>query len=224
MEIGQTAIELFVGFIALFIITKVLGKTQITQITAFDFISALILGELVGNAIYDNNVGLGQILFAVFFWGILIYTMEIVTQKFKKTRKVLEGEPSIVIKNGKVQREQLKKNMLDVNQLQQLLRKKDVFSVSDVEFAILETDGSVSVLEKSKSQTPTKKDLNIPGKPVKLPVTLINDGEIIWDNLKSSGVDEIWLMNQVKSQGINKIEDVFYAEWKEGESLYVIKK
>ena len=86
--------------------------------TPFDFISALILGELVGNAVYDHDTKLREILFAVLVWGLIIYIIELVTQKFKSTRKLLEGEPSIVIHKGNINYDSLKKNKMDMNQLQ----------------------------------------------------------------------------------------------------------
>ncbi|WP_102347291.1 DUF421 domain-containing protein [Bacillus sp. Marseille-P3661] len=221
MEYIQTLVELFVGFIALFVLTKVLGKTQITQITAFDFISALVLGELVGNAIYDDDVKIGIVLFGVTIWGLLIYVLEIITQKMKRTRKFLEGEPAIVIRKGQIQREILKKNHLDINQLQHLLRLKDVFSIQDVEYAILETDGQVSVLKKSTVSTPTRKDLNLTPQNVVLPITLIIDGEMVRDNLQSIGFDAVWLRNQIQASGATSIKDVLYAEYQEGQALHV---
>ncbi|HYK72547.1 MAG TPA: YetF domain-containing protein, partial [Pseudoneobacillus sp.] len=127
MEFVHIFAELVVGYIALFILAKVLGKTQITQITTFDFISAVVVGELVGNALFDEEIGIKKILFAVIIWGTLIYTTEIITQKFKRVRKTLEGEPSIVIRRGKIDYHQLKINKLDINQLQHLLRSKDIF-------------------------------------------------------------------------------------------------
>ena len=133
MEYLHIISVLVIGYIFLFIMAKLLGKTQITQITPFDFISAIVLGELVGNALYDQETGIPEIFFAVAVWGILIYATEILTQKFKRARKLLEGEPSIVIKKGKIVYEELKKNHLDINQLQHLLRSKDVFSIMECE-------------------------------------------------------------------------------------------
>lgn len=223
MEYLETAIELIVGFTALFILTRLLGKTQITQITTFDFISALVLGELVGNALYDEQIHIGRILFAITMWGILIFAIEIITQKFKGTRKLLEGEPSIVIRKGKIDREVMKKNKLDINQLQHLLRSKDVFSIQEVEYAILETDGKVSVLKKADAASPSRKDLNLPTDNVVLPVSIILDGEVIKDNLEKIGHNDQWLQKQLKENGVARIKDVLYAEYKEGEALYVQK-
>ncbi|WP_370222259.1 DUF421 domain-containing protein [Cytobacillus sp.] len=221
MEYLHIISVLVIGYIFLFIMAKLLGKTQITQITPFDFISAIVLGELVGNALYDQETGIPEIFFAVAVWGILIYATEILTQKFKRARKLLEGEPSIVIKKGKIVYEELKKNHLDINQLQHLLRSKDVFSIRECEYAILETDGTVSALKKPLYSTPTIQDLNLPINMIELPVTLILDGEVIWDNLKSINWDEAKLINEIKNNGANNVKGVLYAEWKKGEALHV---
>ncbi|KAF0816822.1 MULTISPECIES: DUF421 domain-containing protein [unclassified Cytobacillus] len=221
MEYLHILSVLVIGYFFLFIMAKLLGKTQITQITPFDFISAIVLGELVGNALYDQETGIPEIFFAVTVWGTLIYATETLTQKFKRARKLLEGEPSIVIKKGKIIFEELKKNHLDINQLQHLLRAKDVFSIRECEYAILETDGTISALKKALYSTPTIQDLNLPLNNPELSVTLILDGEVVWDNLKSINWDETILKNEIKKFGANGIKDVLYAEWKKGEALHV---
>ncbi|MCA1031137.1 DUF421 domain-containing protein [Bacillus timonensis] len=221
MDYFHIGTDLFIGFFALFLMTKVLGKTQITQITAFDFISALVLGELVGNAVYDEETGIGKIIFAVTLWGALIYIIEIITQKMKGSRNFLEGQPSIIIRKGKIDKEQMTKCNLDINQLQHLLRMKDVFSLREVEFAILETDGTVSVLRKSLFETATRGDLKLVDQRVSLPITLIIDGEVLWDNLDEGPFEEGWLKNEIRTHGATSYRDIMYAEWRDGEGLYV---
>jgi uncharacterized membrane protein YcaP (DUF421 family) len=221
MEFSKIAAELVIGYIALLITTKIVGKTQITQITAFDFISALVLGELVGNALYDGKIGISRILFAVALWGALIYVTELITQKKKRLRAYLEGKPTIIIANGKILRKKMKQNKLDINQLQHLLRAKGAFSIREVEYAILETDGTVSVLKKSPYELPTRQDHQMPEQLVTLPVTLIIDGEVIWDNLKEFGFSEEWLKGQIQSFGAKEYKDVLYAEWQEGKGMHV---
>lgn len=221
MHFTQITIELVLGFVALFIITKILGKTQITQITTFDFISALVLGELVGNAIFDDKVGVRQIIYAVMIWGLLIFILEMITQKWSKTRGFLEGKPTIIIHKGKILRESLKKSKLDVNQLQHLVRSKGAFSIRELEYAVLETDGTVSILKKAPFETPTKKDLQVNLEQVNLPVTFISDGKVIKDNLLEAGFNMAWLEQQLKQQNILRVEEVMYAEWLEGSGLHV---
>lgn len=221
MDYIRIAVELLCGFIALLFLTKLLGKTQITQITAFDFISAIVLGELVGNALYDKETGVGKILFAVGVWGLLIYVTQIITVKFKRTRSLLEGKPSIVIHQGKLIYKELKKNKLDINQLMHLLREKDVFSLREVEFAIIETDGKLTVMKKAEYTQPTKQDLRLPQQLVSLSYILISDGELLQDNLQESGVSESWLQTQIQESGFKEYKDVLVAQWEPGKDLII---
>lgn len=222
MRFAYTVIELVIGFTALFIITKVIGKRQLSQITPFDFISAIVLGELLGNAIYDKDIGIIYIICTLSIWAALILIVELLSQKYMKLRSFLEGNPSIVIRNGMIDRQQLKKNKIDINELQNLLRQKDVFSVREVEYAILESNGKLSVLKKSKYTQPTVEDLNLQQKPAYLPVTLISDGEILWDNLRDSGHNEKWLSNQLNKYNIQDAKQVFYAEWMKDEGIHIV--
>lgn len=224
MNFLSITVELAVGFIALFLMTKILGKTTLSQITPFDFISAIVLGELVGNALYDQNVRIDSILYAVALWGVMIYLVEWCTQKFRKTRGFLEGKPSIVIRNGHLDQNEMKKNKLDINMLQNLLRQKSVFSIREAAYAILETDGSVSVLKKSKYATPTLQDLEKKQAPVYLPVTVISDGEVDWENLRKAGLNEEWLSKTLHEHHIRHHRDIFYCEWKKDEGVYIEKK
>jgi uncharacterized membrane protein YcaP (DUF421 family) len=221
MEFTQIFFELIIGYFLLLLLTKILGKTQITQITTFDFVSVLVLGELVGNAMYDTKTGIKEITFSILLWGALIYVTEHITQKFRKTRQLLEGKPSIVINKGKIDFHELKKNHLDINQLQHLLRAKEVFSIAECAYAILETDGTISVLKKSAFSNPTKQDMNLPLEITSLPISVILDGEIITENLPRIGWNEDQLMQELKNQNIRSHKDILYAEWREGLPLYV---
>jgi uncharacterized membrane protein YcaP (DUF421 family) len=219
-HVGQLTVELTVGFISLFILTKVLGKTQISQITPFDFISSIFLGELVGNAMYDDEISIFMILYAIFIWGTLVYVVEIITQKFKKTRKFLEGAPSIVIRKGMIDREQLKKNKLDINQLQNLVRQRGYFGLREVEYAILESNGTLSILPKFQYGPPTREDLKIYSQQQpELPITLILDGEINTDNLSTAKISRDKLMQMLHEKGYQTLSEVVYAEMSEGELL-----
>ncbi|CAI9386437.1 hypothetical protein BACSP_01603 [Bacillus sp. T2.9-1] len=221
MEFKHIFSELIIGYFLLLLLTKILGKTQITQITTFDFVSVLVLGELVGNAMYDTETGIKEITYSILLWGALIYVTEFITQKFRKTRQLFEGKPSIVINKGKIDFHELKKNHLDINQLQHLLRAKDVFSIAECAYAILETDGTISVLKKSAYSNPTKQDMKIPIETISLPISVILDGEIIRENLPRIGWSEDQLMQELKNQNIPSYKDILYAEWCEGSPLYV---
>lgn len=213
--------ELAFGFIALLLFTKLMGKTQISQITTFDFISALVLGDLIGNTLFDKESGILEMAIVLIVWSILMYSTEWITQKWNSSRALLEGRPSIIIHRGELIRETMKKNKLDINQLQHLLRSANAFTVAEVEYAVLETDGTLSVLKKSEYQTPTRRDMGLSPYKAKLPMTLIIDGHLIQDNLEELGRNKKWLQQKMKEKGFTNFEDAFYAEWTTEENLLI---
>ncbi|NLP30230.1 MAG: DUF421 domain-containing protein [Clostridiales bacterium] len=223
-EIKQITIELIIGFIALLVVSRVIRKTQIKQLTPFDFISAIVLGELLGNAVYDPNVKLWSVIYALILWSVLMLIVEIITQKFNKSRKVIEGEPAIIIRHGQIDYKVIKREKLDINNLLSMLRQKNCFSIREVEYAILEQGGDISILKKSEYDNPKSQDLNLPFKPVFLPVSLILDGVVLKENLEAVGFDEEWLIKQVKNSGLKNIKEVFFAEWKEDEGIHIITR
>ncbi|MCG1021179.1 DUF421 domain-containing protein [Sutcliffiella horikoshii] len=206
----------------LFTITQILGKTTIKQLTPFDFISAIVLSELLGNGIYEEKVHIAYIFFTIFTWGVLLVIMEKLLLKFKKLRGVLEGNPSIIIRDGQIDRYQLKKNRMNINQLLSVLRQSETFSIREVAFAILESNGSISIMKKSKYQKVTLQDLQIPPQPTYLSTSLIIDGEVLEDNVKDLGFDMGWLQQQIRSKGYSKVDDVLYADWIKDDGIYII--
>ncbi|MBM7650969.1 DUF421 domain-containing protein [Neobacillus cucumis] len=217
------AIELIVGFLTLLVILKFLGKIQFSQITPFDFITGLVMGNFVGDAVFDDKINIPIIVFTVVIWGLLIYLVEKLTQVSSFFRLVFEGKPTLLIKNGQILYQNLKKNHVDLNQLQQLLRKQGYFSVFEAEYVILERDGQISVAPKHDYGAPTKKDLKIPVKQVNLPFAFIMDGKVIAPNLKEAGLTEDWLQKQLSQSNIKEYKEVLYAEWEKESGLKISK-
>ncbi|MGG1369742.1 DUF421 domain-containing protein, partial [Priestia megaterium] len=176
MKIMYLTIELTVGFFLLFIIVKFVGKKIINQITPFTFIASIVLGELLGNALYDHQIGVFYIIYSMGLWAILLFIVEYLGQKYLWFRGMVEGKPSALINNGRVDYEELKKNRMNINQLQSLLRQSETFSIREVAFCYLETNGSISILKKTKYQKTTQEDFNLPITPIYVPITLIRDG------------------------------------------------
>ncbi len=149
MNTFDLTLRLLVGLVLLFIITKVLGKTQISQITPFDFIFSIVLGELFVHAVFAQHNGLFQLFYTLTLWGALIYLFELLAEKFLKLRGFLEGKPAIIVREGRIDRKQLQRNRLNLDQLLNLLRQNQVFALAEVKYAILEMNGSLSVLKYS---------------------------------------------------------------------------
>ena len=221
MSLITLAGELITGFVVLFILIKVIGKKIIAQITPFTFIAAIVLSELLGNALYDPEIGVGYIIFAMILWAAMIFTVEVLGQKFLFFRKVSEGKPSVLIDNGIINRQQLKKNQMNINQLQSLLRQSETFSIREVAYCYLEANGAISILKKTPKQKVQQEDMQLPPKPVYIPTTLIRDGELLHDELAQIGKSLDWLKNELKNQGVDNFRDVFLAEWLEGEGLFM---
>lgn len=214
-------IELTVGFFLLFIIVKFVGKKIINQITPFTFIASIVLGELLGNALYDHQIGIFYIIYSMGLWAILLFIVEYLGQKYLWFRGMVEGEPSALINHGRVDYEELKKNRMNINQLQSLLRQSETFSIREVAFCYLEANGSISILKKTKYQKTTQEDFNLPIMPIYVPVTLIRDGKVLWDELNDLGFDESWLKTQLETQEIFEYHSVFLAEWLENDGLFI---
>jgi uncharacterized membrane protein YcaP (DUF421 family) len=129
----------------------------------------------------------------------------------------------VIIKKGELIWKEMKKNRLDIDQLQQLLRAKNVFSLEEVEYAIFENNGGLSVLKKSESDQPTCKDLNIKTKNRMIPITIISDGKVLVKNLQNAGLNENWLEKQLENKGVKQPSEICYAEWHDGKPLYIQK-
>jgi uncharacterized membrane protein YcaP (DUF421 family) len=224
MKILHITYELVVGYLLLFIIVKIVGRKIITQVTPFTFITAIVMGEILGNALYDSQVGVSVIIYSMCLWGALLLVVEFIGQKSLCFRGMVEGKPAALIKDGVVDRDELKKNRMNLNQLQSLLRQSETFSIREVAYCYLEPNGSISVLKKAKYQKTTLEDFSLSGKPVHVPVTLIRDGKVLWDEVKDLGFNESWLKNQLLSQNVSDYKDVFLAEWLAGDGIFVQRK
>jgi len=224
IKIGLLTIKVMVGFFTLFFIIIITGRTSISQLTPFHLVFVLVLGDFLGNTIYEDKVRTFHFLYAIGLWTLLMLGLEFMTLKNKSTRSLLLGNPNIIIRDGIMDRKLLKKNKLDVNQVLSLLRQNNVFSVREVKYGILEANGQISTLLKSKYQKPEKQDLNLQESPVDLPTSLIIDGEILWDNLHELSFDQQWLHNKLTANGYENEKRILYADWRESEGIHISPK
>lgn len=197
--------------IFLFFVTKMLGKKQISQLSFFEYVTGITIGSIAAEVIMglEQNMFLGFL--AIVIVSILPFLGGIVSLKSKKFRDFTEGKGTIFIKDGKIMEENLKKERYTVDEMLELLRKKDVFQVSDVEYAILEATGELSVLLKKENQPLTAKDLNIKVASIKEPQTVIMDGKILDEPLSTIGYNRGWLKTELEKLGVT-IENVFVGQ------------
>jgi uncharacterized membrane protein YcaP (DUF421 family) len=199
------------AFITLFIYTRILGKQQLAQLNFFEYATGITIGSIAATMSTDlTSIGFHHFV-GLTTWAVLVLIFQLITVRNRWLNKILVGEPTIVIQNGNILEKNLKITRYTYNDLMQQLRQKNVFSLTDVEFAILEPNGELSVLPKSQKRPVTPKDLSISTEYEGLSTELITDGKIIKQNLQQIHLDENWLMNELRSRGINDLSEVAFA-------------
>jgi uncharacterized membrane protein YcaP (DUF421 family) len=200
---------IFLGL--LFITTKVLGKKQISELSFFEYVAGITIGSIAGEVVtgLEANVWHGMLAVLIFF--LVTFLVDFVSLKSKAFRDFAEGKGTVVIKDGKVLENNLKKEKYSIDELSALLRQKDIFRIADVEFAVLEPRGNLSTLLKTENRPLTPKDLQMKMAKEKEPQTVIMDGNIIDEPLRCSGKGRGWLYTELEKLDVT-LDNVFIGQ------------
>ncbi|MCM0649637.1 DUF421 domain-containing protein [Clostridium swellfunianum] len=212
-----------IGFFSLLIFAKLLGKEQISQLTFFDYVLGITIGSIAATLTTDLSSRAWPHFVGLLGWCVLGYLMEYITMKWRYAAKYIEGEPTIVIMNGKIMESTLKKTKYRASDVMELLRNKDIFDLTQVDFAIIEPNGQLSVLRKPEYEPLTAMDISIKKNSSGISTELIYDGILFEENLRQLNKDRKWLLNQLKTHGIKDISEVFLATLNPAGSLYIDK-
>lgn len=202
----QIALKLVIGMIGLLTVVRLLGKKSLSEATPFDLIYTLVLGGLLEESIYDDKVNPLHLLLAIALWGVTVYFIETIVQKNIKTNKVVKGEPSILIFDGELNLEEIKKNHISMDQLRALLRQQNCYSVQNAQFVIMEVGGQITVVKNGQEDG--------------LSFQLIESGRIEEPVLQTIGKDRQWLLNELKKEG-KTLQEIVYAEWSFSGGLFI---
>jgi uncharacterized membrane protein YcaP (DUF421 family) len=204
----------------LFVLTKILGKRQISQMTFFEYIVGITIGSIAAevSTSLEPNIFLGLVSMSTVF--VIPYLFELLSMKSKTVRDFAQGKATILIKDGKVMEDNLKKERLTTDDLMEKLRLKNVFNVADVEFALMETNGEVSVLFKKDSQPITPKHFGVEVAPEPEPQTIIMDGNIMDESLATLGFNRNWLYGELGKKGV-ALENVYLGQVDAKGELYL---
>ncbi|SHE88022.1 Uncharacterized membrane protein YcaP, DUF421 family [Seinonella peptonophila] len=219
----EMTLRAVISFVVLLMLARILGKVQISQLTFFNYITGITIGSMAADIAAESQTPFLNGLISLIWWSILTILVGYISLKSTKGRILLDGQPSILIKQGVIMEDVLKANRLNLDDLSMLLREKSVFSLKDVDYAILEPDGKLSVLKKVTQQSVTKQDIQISSHSKYLPSEIISDRKIVEKNLKELGLDQSWVLRELRKQGIQSIDEVFYAEIQADGSLLIQK-
>ncbi|WP_232699651.1 DUF421 domain-containing protein [Brevibacillus daliensis] len=202
--------SIFTLFSLLFL-TRIMGKRQLAQATFFEYVVGVTIGSIAGFISTDIESNFFHGFISMLIWALVPFLLSYLSLKSKVVNDLVEGNARILIKDGKIMEDNLKKENLNGEELLEQLRLKNVFSVADVEFAVLEQNGHLSVMLKKENQPLTPKDLNIKPAPIKEPQTVILDGNVMLEPLATTGLSKRWLFTTLHKMGI-PIDNVYMGQ------------
>jgi uncharacterized membrane protein YcaP (DUF421 family) len=197
--------------VLLFITTKVLGKKQISELSFFEYVAGITIGSIAGEVVTGLERSMTHGAVAIVAFGLVTYLVNFLSIKSKKFSDFAEGKSTVVIKDGKILENNLKKEKYTLDELSALLRQKDIFRVADVEFAVLEPRGNLSTLLKRENRPLTPKDLQMKMPNEKEPQTVIMDGNIIDESLRCAGKGRGWLYTELEKLDVT-LDNVFIGQ------------
>lgn len=222
IDFWEMILRTTLAFIILLIVARAMGKKQISQLTFFHYVTGITIGSIAAEIAGQTETPFVSGAIAMIWWGVLVILVNLLTVKSKKARVLFDDSPTIIIHRGKISEKGMKKSRLTLNDLNMMLREQSIFAVADVNYAILETNGQLSVMKKANKETATRQDVKSPGKePKYIPTEIISDGKLIKENLTELSLTEEWVYEQLKKNGINKVDHVYYAEILENGTLHI---
>ncbi|MBG9790769.1 MULTISPECIES: YetF domain-containing protein [Brevibacillus] len=215
----------FFSFLTLLLLTRILGKKQLSHLTFFNYVTGITIGSMAASSAFDKHINFIEAIFSLIMWSLLTILVEYISLKSNKARVILDGQPTILIKKGKIMADALARVRMNMDDLSMLLREEHVFTIKDVAYAILEPNGRLSVMKTKGATSVTREDLKINKAEVTIfPSELIVDGQIVEKNLKEFNLNKKWLLQELDKQGITSLKDVFFAELQEDGSVIIDKK
>ena len=208
MELLKVILTAILSVVALFFITKIMGHKQVAQLDFFDYVSGITIGS-IGAELATELEKPYKPLIALVIYGVVSLFLNLIVRKIPLTRKYINGTPTIILNNDKLYRKNLKKAKLDLSEFMLLCREQGYFNLDEIQTAIFEQNGKLSVLPKSANRPATPDDLKIPVKSTHIGVEVIMDGCVMTENLSRVGRDKRWLDRRLKSQNLKSAKEIF---------------
>ena len=210
------------SFVALFVITKLIGHKQISQLDFFDYITGITIGSIAAEMATELEEPLKPLL-ALVIYGVVTVLLSILSNKSARIRKFVSGTPTIVMDNGKLYRENLKKAKLNLSEFMVMCRQQGYFDLAGIQTAIYEYSGTLTILPASTKRPVTPEDMSLAPEQEFLFTEVIMDGRILDENLKRMGLDDVWLKKQLSQQNYSSEKEVFLALCDKNKNLSVYR-
>ena len=208
----------------LFLLSKLMGRKQVSQLNLFDYIIGISIGSIAAEMTLNNEIDFIEGVFAIFIYAFVAYLITQLTSKSIVARRLITGAPCILIENGQFSYQAIKKSKLDISDILQEARINGYFDISQIEYALMEPNGKISFLVKSKYQQPTRKDLKLPTSYEGLRANVIMDGKILKENLSYINKDEKWLNTRLKKEYGKDLSNLLLVTVDAKEQLKIYEK
>lgn len=222
-ELLEVTLRAFLSLITLFLVTKLIGKRQVSQLSLFDYVIGISIGNFAAEMTINLESKIMHGTIAVIIFGLLAYIISYLTMKSIILRRFFMGKPTVIIENGMLLEKALKKVNFDINDFLEQCREQGYFDISEINYAILETSGKLSILPKVKYKTVTNEDLKIKKEETSIPANIIIDGKIMKENLKEMNKEKTWLEKELKVKGKN-IKNILLATLDNKEKLMIYER
>lgn len=223
MEIFTIILRALISLITLFLLTKLLGKKQVSQLSLFDYVIGISIGNFAAELTINLEAKAINGLVAMLVFGVVAYTVSVSTMKSITLRRFFMGTPTILIQKGKIILSGLKKVKFDINDLLEVCRISGYFNLNDIEYAIMEANGAISFIPNANNRPVTTKDMNLKPQQDSVVANVIIDGKVMKENLSKMKKDQKWLKQQLKVKG-EKLEDILLATLDDMDSITIYKK
>lgn len=208
MDFAYIIILSFVSLTVLFIITKIMGFRQISEMSFFDYVIGITIGSIAAEMATNIDLEWWKGILAMVVYGVVGVLLSVITQKSIKARKFISGNPIIIIERGKISKEGMRKARIEIDDLLTSARVNGYFNLSDIDYAIMETTGKISFQPVAQKRELNPKDFNFAPEREGLYINVIMDGYVIEDNLSVAGITKKELENMLKAKG-DKLENIF---------------
>ncbi|WP_096188249.1 DUF421 domain-containing protein [Evansella halocellulosilytica] len=214
MEFGTIITRTIVIYFVILIVFRMMGKREIGELSIVDFVISIMIAELAVMTIENTHVSMGKQIMPMLVLMVIQISLAYISLKSQKLRKMIDGKPSVLISKGKIDENEMKKQRYNFDDLMTQLRQNNVKYVSEVEFAILEPSGQLSVIKKEDEQDGSKS-------PPFLPLPLILDGEVQEDHLSEIGKTPLWLRQQLRKLGYREIKKISYCSLNGDQQFFI---